>query len=120
MATLVRVHGQGIDQLQLDEVELRELASNEVRMTVKASRITGDQLNYIKGLRLPGEAIHEISSLGYEAAGIVTAIGKAGELMKNGLVSELCLLDRMILNVIQVWEMILLFQPIVWLRFQIR
>ncbi len=37
MATLVRVHGQGIDQLQLDEVELRELASNEVRMTVKAS-----------------------------------------------------------------------------------
>ncbi|MDU6443738.1 MAG: oxidoreductase, partial [Streptococcus sp.] len=77
MATLVRVHGQGIDQLQLDEVELRELASNEVRMTVKASRITGDQLNYIKGLRLPGEAIHEISSLGYEAAGIVTAIGKA-------------------------------------------
>ena len=53
MATLVRVHGQGIDQLQLDEVELRELASNEVRMTVKASRITGDQLNYIKGLRLP-------------------------------------------------------------------
>lgn len=77
MAILVRVHGQGIDQLQLDEVELRELASNEVRMTVKASRITGDQLNYIKGLRLPGEAIHEISSLGYEAAGIVTAIGKA-------------------------------------------
>lgn len=74
MATLVRVHGQGIDQLQLDEVELRELASNEVRMTVKASC---DQLNYIKGLRLPGEAIHEISSPGYEAAGIVTAIGKA-------------------------------------------
>ena len=97
MATLVRVHGQGIDQLQLDEVELRELASNEVRMTVKASRITGDQLNYIKGLRLPGEAIHEISSLGYEAAGIVTAIGKAVD--ENGLVSELCLLDHMILNV---------------------
>ncbi len=77
MAKLVRVHGQGIENLKIDDVALSDLAANDVRMTVKASRITGDQLNYINGRRLPGETLRDISLLGYEPAGVVTAVGDA-------------------------------------------
>lgn len=80
MTKALRLHQFGsIDNLSLDDIELRELKENEALIQVKATGITGDNLNFINGRVLPGE--EDSSSifpamLGYEAAGIVESVGR--------------------------------------------
>lgn len=76
MAKMLRLHGFGLHNLQIDDVAPRPLQNREARIKVKAFGITGDNLNYIQGKLLPGQ---EQSSMpigfGYEAAGIVEEVG---------------------------------------------
>lgn len=77
MSKMLRMHGIGLENLQLDEVELRPLADDEAKIQVKAFGITGDNLNYINGHFNPGEKEPDMpATFGYEAAGIVEEVGK--------------------------------------------
>lgn len=78
MSKMLRVHQFGsINGLKLDEVKLPALKEDEVKIRVKATGITGDQLTFIRGNFHPGEPIpHLPATLGYEAAGLVEAVGK--------------------------------------------
>lgn len=76
MARIARVHGSGLSNLKLDQLVLPDPKNNDVKLKVLSTTITGDQLNFINGRRLPGEANHhDVYPLGYEATGIVTEIG---------------------------------------------
>lgn len=77
MTKVLRLHGQGIKKLQLDEVTLRQPGFNEVKVKVKASALNRDQMRLINGTVYAGEGeqAQELSQLGYEGAGIVTAVG---------------------------------------------
>lgn len=76
MAQMLRIHGWGLDKLQLDNVAARPLRENEARIKVGAFGITGDNLNYINGNLLPGQKAPALpAGFGYEAAGTVTEVG---------------------------------------------
>ncbi|MFV0559021.1 MAG: zinc-dependent alcohol dehydrogenase family protein [Enterococcus sp.] len=68
----------GIENLTLDDVDLKNLDKDEALINVKATGITGDNLSFIKGRVLPGEEGSDSifpATLGYEATGIVEAVG---------------------------------------------
>lgn len=75
---MLHLHQFGsIEGLQLDEVQLPALKENEVKIKVKATDITGDQLTFIKGNFHPGEPVPSLpATLGYEAADLVEAVGE--------------------------------------------
>lgn len=77
MTKVLRLHGQGLANLQLDEVTLRQPGFNEVKVKIKASALNRDQMRLINGTVYAGEGeqAQELSQLGYEGAGIVTAVG---------------------------------------------
>lgn len=76
MAKMLQLHGFGLNNLQIDDVAPRSLQENEARIKVKAFGITGDNLNYIQGRLLPGQEKPVMpAGFGYEAAGIVEAVG---------------------------------------------
>ncbi|MCH3921607.1 zinc-dependent alcohol dehydrogenase family protein [Limosilactobacillus sp.] len=77
MSKMLRVHQFGsVAGVQLDDIEVRQPGADEARIKVAAAGISGDQLNFIKGRFLPGQPVPETpASLGYEAAGVVTAVG---------------------------------------------
>lgn len=76
MSKMLRMHGLGLEKLELDEVQLRPLAKDEAKIQVKAFGITGDNLNYINGHFNPGEKAPAMpATFGYEAAGIVEEVG---------------------------------------------
>ncbi|GEO68278.1 zinc-dependent alcohol dehydrogenase family protein [Levilactobacillus acidifarinae] len=77
MSQLLRLHQFGsLDHLTLDTVPTRDLTAGEVRLQVKATSITQDTLTYIQGHLHPGENTPKFPiTLGYEPAGIVTAVG---------------------------------------------
>lgn len=80
MTKILRLNQFGsIADLSLDDVDLRALKEDEVLIQVKAAGITGDNLSFIRGRVLPGEDGSDSifpATLGYEAAGIVEAVGK--------------------------------------------
>lgn len=78
MSKMLRIHQFGsIEGLKLDEVKLPALKENEVQIKVKTTGLSGDQLTFIKGNFLPGQPVpHLPATLGYEAAGLVEAVGK--------------------------------------------
>lgn len=68
----------GIENLSLDNIQLRKLNTDEVLLDVKATGITGDNLNFINGRVLPGEDGSDSifpATLGYEPSGIVEEVG---------------------------------------------
>lgn len=76
MSKMLRLHGFGLENLSLDEVQLRPLEAGEALIKVKAFGITGDNLNYIQGRLNPGEKRPQMpAQFGYEAAGIVSQVG---------------------------------------------
>lgn len=77
MAKVLRLHGKGIENLKLDEVALREPGFNEVKVKIKASALNRDQMRLINGNVYAGEGrqAQDRSRLGYEGAGVVTAVG---------------------------------------------
>lgn len=77
MAKALRLHGKGIENLRLDEVTLREPSFNEVKVKIKASALNRDQMRLINGNIYAGEGhqAQDQSRLGYEGAGVVTAVG---------------------------------------------
>lgn len=77
MDQMLRLHAfGGLEQLHLDNVELRAPAANEVKLTVTAAGITQDQLTFMKGALHPGENVPQFPiTLGYEVSGIVTTVG---------------------------------------------
>lgn len=81
MSKTLRLHKFGdVANLQLDDVQLRPLKPGEARLIVKATGITQDTLTYIKGDLHLGEDVPDMPvTLGYEPAGIVTAVGSDGD-----------------------------------------
>lgn len=77
MAKVLRLHGAGLDNLTLDDVDLGAPSFNEAKVTIKASALNRDQMRLINGTVYAGEgeAAKDLSHIGYEGAGIVTEVG---------------------------------------------
>lgn len=84
MAKVVRFHEfGGPDVLKIEETPLREPGPGEVRLKVKAIGLNRAEVVYREGLYL--ERPKELpSSLGYEASGLVDAVGEGVEDVKVG------------------------------------
>ena len=75
MPIIVRFHGiGGPENLKLDQLPTQEPGKGEVRLRVKAAGLNRAESMFYRGLYL--EAPQLPSRLGYEAAGVVEAVGE--------------------------------------------
>ena len=80
MARVVRLHGfGGPENLELDELVSRQPGPGEARLRVEAAGVNRDHFTFMSGHQFHGHGFVQPvlpSRLGYEAAGVVEAVGE--------------------------------------------
>jgi len=79
VARVVRLHAfGGPEHLRIEDVSSPQPGRGEVRLSVRAARVTRDHYTFMKGRQFKGHGFEQPrlpSRLGYEAAGVVDAVG---------------------------------------------
>ncbi len=79
MTRIVRLHALGgPEYLRVEDMALPQPGPGEVRLRVQAARVTRDHYSFMKGRQFKGHGFEQPSlpsRLGYEAAGLVEAVG---------------------------------------------